>query len=300
MPRTSDIATPSATLEILERFNIKPTKALGQNFLVNDAIVRKIIEMAEVGDDESILEVGPGIGTLTNALLKHAYMVTSVEKDTKLPEVLEHTLARVQGRFKLIQKDAIDLKSEDFAKPLPTKLVANLPYAVAATLVLEYFQRFEHIEEATVMVQKEVADRMAADPGNKNYGAYTVKLALQALPVDSFEVSRNDFMPKPHVDSTVIRLKRNTEVLDAHPKEVIHAAGIMADAAFASRRKTLSNSCKAFFSGHGEHGEHVSGCLPDLFETAGIDGSVRGETLSTEDYLRMGQALLQCAKDQRS
>ena len=297
MNRISDLATPSATLEILERFHINPTKSLGQNFLVNDTVVRKILDMAEVGEDESILEVGPGIGTLTNALLKQAYMVTSIEKDPKLPEVLEHTLASLQGRFKLIQKDAIDLKAEDFAKPLPTKLVANLPYAVAATLVLEYFQRFEHLDEATVMVQKEVAQRMAADPGNKNYGAYTVKLSLYAKPVDSFDVSRNDFMPKPHVDSTVIRLKRNTEILDAYPKDVVHAAAIMADAAFASRRKTLSNSCKAFFSGHGEAGTKVTECLPALFEKSLVDGSVRGETLDTEDYLRMGEALLACTKE---
>lgn len=296
MTRASDIASPSATLAILERFGIKPTKALGQNFLVNDAVVRRIIDLADVRESDSILEVGPGIGTLTNALLKRALMVTSIEKDPKLPRVLEHTLASWQGRFKLIEKDALDLKASDLAHPLPSKLVSNLPYAVAATIVLEYFQRFAHLEEATVMVQKEVAQRMAAQPGCKSYGAYTVKLSLYAHPSASFDVSRNDFMPKPHVDSTVIRLVRNDCALEHEGADTIRAAAIMADAAFASRRKTLANSCKAYFSGRGEEGVHALALLPKALETAGIDGSVRGETLDTQAYLRLGSAMLELGR----
>ncbi len=291
MPHASDIATPSATLEVLERFGIKPTKALGQNFLVNDAIVGKICELAQIGEADSVLEVGPGIGTLTNALLKRALLVTSIEKDPKLPRVLEHTLAQWQGRFKLIEKDALDVKAEDFAHPLPTKLVANLPYSVAATIVLEYFQRFAHLESATVMVQKEVAQRMAAHPGTKSYGAYTVKLALYAHPEGSFDVSRNDFMPKPHVDSTVIRLVRNDALDEGEPPDAIHTAAIMADAAFASRRKTIMNSCKTFLAGRVGDPARITRALSDAFSQAGIEGSVRGEMLEVEDFIRLGKAV---------
>lgn len=176
MTRFSSLATPSATRDVLARFGLAPKKAFGQNFLVNDAVVGRILDLAAVEPSDTVLEVGPGIGTLTHALLQRAGRVISVERDADLTEVLRYTLSELEQRFCLVHKDALDLQEADLKGARPDKLVANLPYAVAATIVLDYLVRFSFLESATVMVQREVAERMAAKPGRKDYGAYTVKL----------------------------------------------------------------------------------------------------------------------------
>lgn len=332
MGSLSPLASPSATRAVLEEHGLSTKYSLGQNFLVNDAILQKIIELADVQPTDRVLEVGPGIGTLTIALLKHAAHVTAVERDPDLPPVLADTLAPWADRFTLIQKDALDLTVDDLgisnglessgaqqaaaaqssaasAPAVPTKLVANLPYAVAATVVLDYFERFPSLESATVMVQKEVADRMAAQPGTKNYGGYTVKLRLFAEPAGRFPVGPNNFFPPPRVESAVIRLNRRAvETADGRPvtPELLRAACTMADAAFASRRKTLANSCKTYFAGRGSAhapastsgssdavGRTVVDALPQLFAHANIDPKRRGETLTLQEFLTLGEALLE-------
>lgn len=296
MGNLSTLASLAATREVLADHGLTAKYSLGQNFLVNDAIVQKIVALAELDGADRVLEIGPGIGTLTVALLKGAAHVTSIERDADLPAVLEETLAPWWDKFTLIQKDALDLQLSDLnTQAMPTKLVANLPYAVAATVVLDYFQRIDSLQSATVMVQKEVADRMAAEPGTKNYGAYTVKLRLYAQPAGRFPVSPNNFFPPPRVDSAVIRLNRRP-VTDASgaplDANVVRAACTMADAAFASRRKTLSNSCKTYFAGRGAQGGAVAQHLPELFERASIDPKRRGETLSLAEFVQLGQELL--------
>ena len=296
MGNLSTLASLAATREVLADHGLTAKYSLGQNFLVNDAIVQKIVALAELDGADRVLEIGPGIGTLTMALLKGAAHVTSIERDADLPAVLEETLAPWWDKFTLIQKDALDLQLSDLnAQAMPTKLVANLPYAVAATVVLDYFQRIDSLQSATVMVQKEVADRMAAEPGTKNYGAYTVKLRLYAQPAGRFPVSPNNFFPPPRVDSAVIRLNRRP-VTDASgaplDANVVRAACTMADAAFASRRKTLSNSCKTYFAGRGAQGGAVAQHLPELLERASIDPKRRGETLSLAEFVQLGQELL--------
>ncbi len=296
MGNLSTLASLAATREVLADHGLTAKYSLGQNFLVNDVIVQKIVALAELDGADRVLEIGPGIGTLTMALLKGAAHVTSIERDADLPAVLEETLAPWWDKFTLIQKDALDLQLSDLnAQAMPTKLVANLPYAVAATVVLDYFQRIDSLQSATVMVQKEVADRMAAEPGTKNYGAYTVKLRLYAQPAGRFPVSPNNFFPPPRVDSAVIRLNRRP-VTDASgaplDANVVRAACTMADAAFASRRKTLSNSCKTYFAGRGAQGGAVAQHLPELFERASIDPKRRGETLSLAEFVQLGQELL--------
>jgi len=333
--RLSPYATPSATREVLERHGLYTKYALGQNFLVNDDIVRKIIELADVQPTDHVLEVGPGIGTLTSALLQKAGHVTSIEMDHDLPTVLQDTLAPWLGCFTLLEMDALDLREEHLQRamgvacddgsaskgtvpkddwedshlsqndclqssmgavpsdsfPLPNKLVSNLPYAVAATIVLDYLQRFPFLQSATVMVQKEVADRMMAKPGSKTYGAYTVKLGLHARAAGRFPVAPGNFFPPPHVESAVIRLDRALATDDAGNElspELLKAACAMADAAFATRRKTLANSCKTYFSGSPD----VQAALPGIFERAGIDPRRRGETLSQEEFIRLGAACL--------
>lgn len=308
--RLSPLSTPSATRAVLEAHGIGTKYTLGQNFLVNDDVLRKIIALAEVGERDRILEVGPGIGTLTIALLKHAASVVAVERDPDLPAVLADTLYPWRERFALIEKDALNLTAADIGEPPPSKFVSNLPYAVAATVVLDYFQQFPFLESATIMVQKEVADRMAAERGTKNYGAYTVKLGLYAEVVGRFAVGPGNFFPPPRVDSAVIRLNRRVpRMADGAPAapEVIAAACLMADAAFANRRKTLANSCKTYFAGRGTfalpdgrllEGAPVVGLLPTLFAAASVDPRRRGETLDQQEFLALGQALLANAAEQ--
>lgn len=317
--RISPLASVSATREVLEAHGLSTKKQLGQNFLINDDVLAKIVSLAQLGEDDGVLEVGPGIGTLTIALLKYAGYVVSVERDPDLPAVLAQTCAPWSGTFRLIGKDALDLSTENVVgriremgkDSLPAKLVANLPYAVAATIILDYFERFEWIESATVMVQKEVADRIAAKPGTKNYGAYTVKLGMHAAVAGRFSVGPGNFFPPPHVESSVIRLDRRVpEEVERVVKRafehsvpfaddegkaacrLMEATCMMADAAFATRRKTLSNSCKTYFSGRGAEGKDVVAALPCLFESAGIDPKRRGESLSQEEFIALGAAYL--------
>ena len=366
--RLSPLSTPSATRAVLEAHGIGTKYTLGQNFLVNDDVLKKIVALAEVGENDRILEVGPGIGTLTIALLKHAASVIAIERDPDLPAVLADTLHPWREKFALIEKDALDVTRDDIVSvastmvepggdagcldrassaanetaqwavsqsedclsesryrvavpqeelrpSLPSKLVANLPYAVAATVVLDYFENFPFLDSATIMVQKEVADRMAAAVGTKNYGAYTVKLGLYAEPVGRFAVGPGNFFPPPRVDSAVIRLNRRVPLMaDGAPAspEVIAAAALMADAAFTNRRKTIANSCKTYFSGRGPislgvadssaaegaptialpDGAATAERLPAIFEAAAIDPRRRGETLTQQEFLALGAALL--------
>lgn len=317
MTKLSPLASVSETRATLEAHGLSTKYSLGQNFLINDGILQKIVALADLKPDDYVLEVGPGIGTLTIALLKTAGRVLSVERDPDLPAVLVETLAPWSDRFTLISKDALDLTTEDVQaasapsvilsgarsaeskdpvqgpRLLPNKFVANLPYAVAATVVLDYFELFPSLESATIMVQKEVADRMAAHPGSKNYGAYTVKLRLYAEPAGRFAVGPGNFFPPPRVDSAVLRLNRRPVCDDAGvllDAAAIAAACTMAEAAFATRRKTLSNSCKTYFAGRGAAGARIIAALPQLFERAGVDPKLRGETLDVPAFVRLGKA----------
>lgn len=310
MAKLSPLASVAETRAVLESHGLSTKYSLGQNFLINDAILQKIVALAELDSQDFVLEVGPGIGTLTIALLKHAGRVVSVERDSDLPAVLAETLAPWRERFALIEKDALDLNADDVraaahalqqssAEPLlttemPNKLVANLPYAVAATVVLDYFECFPSLESATIMVQKEVADRMMATPGTKNYGAYTVKLRLFTEPAGRFAVGPGNFFPSPRVESSVIKLNRRVLFDEAGvpvSSSLLRATCTMANAAFANRRKTLSNSCKTYFSGGNAQLVQLAPKLPQLFEQASIDPRLRGEALSLEDFLRLGKAL---------
>ena len=284
--RVSPLASVAATREVLEQHGLHTKKSLGQNFLINDGIVRKIISLADVSSDDMVLEVGPGIGTLTVALLKSAQSVVSIERDPDLPDVLAHTCASWADRFTLIQDDALAVQPDDLPFA-PTKLVSNLPYAVAATVVLGYFERFDSLQSATVMVQAEVADRMAAQPGAKDYGAYTVKLAQYAQVHGRFPVSAGNFFPPPRVQSAVIRLDRIPLANTSEARALREATATMADAAFATRRKTIAHSCKTSF------GNRVSSDqLACVFEEAGIDPRRRGETLSLDEFRALGTVAL--------
>ncbi|MDR1713457.1 MAG: 16S rRNA (adenine(1518)-N(6)/adenine(1519)-N(6))-dimethyltransferase RsmA [Coriobacteriales bacterium] len=291
MTTHSPLATPSATIAALQRWGLSTNKSLGQHFLIDDGVIGRILRLADLSAGESVLEVGPGIGTLTLALLQAGARVTAIEKDEKLLIALAELRARYPQQFSFLHADALSLLSapSELAGTAPTALVANLPYAVAATIVLDCFLHLPAIASATVMVQAEVAARMAAQPGGKDYGAYSVKLQLLAQPKGSFKVSRQSFLPPPRVDSTVLRLDR----LPDCPPADIPAAFTVIEAAFAARRKTIRNSMRSYFSAQGLAPDLVD----ELLAAARIAPTARGETVSVAQFCQLGQLLTELDTD---
>lgn len=288
----SSLANPRATKGVLQEFGLSAKHALGQNFLVDDNVIGNILRLAHLDDPQAdeelstLLEIGPGIGTLTIALLERAKLI-AVERDRDLLDVLAQTTADLSHRLVLIEKDALRLTRSEVEQavitldaPLPHQLVSNLPYGIAATVVLDWLERFEFLDAMTVMVQSEVADRMCAEVGTKNYGAYTVKLRLRAHVTDRFQVPPGCFMPAPHVESAVVHIERNE---DAPPPELLDAASALADAAFAQRRKTIRNSMSS---------RYPKDVVDRLLAECDIAPTVRGETLEPETYLQMAKVLL--------
>lgn len=280
---TSPLASAAATRELLEAFGLATKHRLGQNFLIDNHVIERICQLAQISPDERVLEVGPGIGTLTLALLQEAAQVTSIEADPELEQVLwSHSVEH--ENFAFIMGDALKVtpgQVTEAAGEAPTVFVANLPYNVAATIILQFFQTMPALERAVVMVQKEVADRISATPGNKTYGGYTAKLGLYGHVTGRFEVPPRCFMPAPHVDSAVVRIERGGEPLP----EGLAAADVTAaiDAAFAQRRKTIRNSMSA--------NGYEKDALDAAFAAAGISPTARAETLSTADFIRLAAAL---------
>ena len=279
MPPTSYLASPSATRDVLERHGFYTKHRLGQNFLVSDAVITRIVSLAELAPEDVVLEVGPGIGTLTVALLPRAARVVAVEADRKLEPVLAETCAQDSDKLDIVWGDALR-QVPDGLPALPTAFVSNLPYQVAATIILQAFETMPTLRRAVVMVQAEVADRIAAVPGSKAYGAYTAKLALWGKVTGRFEVGPGNFMPPPHVDSAVVRIDRVETGLDA---ATIAATSHVIDAAFAQRRKTIRNS----MSSQG----FDKAALDAAFAATGISPTCRAETLAPEDFVRLAEAM---------
>lgn len=285
---TSPLANPTATHEMLEAFGLATKHRLGQNFLIDNHVIERIMALAELTGSERVLEVGPGIGTLTLALVQEAARVTSIEMDTELEPVLS-AHAMDHSNFRFIMGDALAVPPAAIAEALdgePELLVANLPYNVAATIILQFFQTMPSLRRAVVMVQKEVADRIAAVPGTKAYGAYTVKLSLYGEVTGRFEVPPRCFMPAPHVDSAVVRIDR-VDASDAEDEGAASADAAavarVVDAAFAQRRKTIRNS----MSSNGFDKD----ALDAAFEACGISPTARAEALTTEDFIALAASL---------
>lgn len=277
----SYLANQRETRAVLERHGLLLKHRLGQNFLVSDAVIGRILSLSELGADDVVYEVGPGIGTLTTAMLPRVRTVVAVEADRTLPPVLAETCARDGERLVLVEGDALRVTPEELvaaAGAVPTKLVSNLPYQVAATVVLGTFERMDSVLRAVVMVQAEVADRIAASPGTKAYGAYTAKLALYGKVTGRFEVGPHNFMPPPHVDSAVVRIDR-----DPVPCADVARASEVIDAAFAQRRKTIRNSMAA------RGFDKV--VLDFAFAATGIDPRARAETLAPADFVRLAEEI---------
>lgn len=302
--QTSWLANQRATKETLERFGLATKYRLGQNFLVQDHVIEKIVQLAEVQPTDVVVEVGPGLGTLTVALLDRARAVCSLEADSELEQVLAVTCKEPHpDSFALVMGDALAITPQKLADaysalptiahdaatsaPMPTKFVSNLPYQVAATLILKFFQELPSLERAVVMVQAEVADRIAAKPSTKAYGAYTAKLSLFAQVTGRFEVGPGNFMPPPRVNSAVVRLDRTIARNPVTSKllseeELLHTMRVI-DAAFAQRRKTIRNSMSA--SGFDKD------MLDQAFLATGIAPTVRAEVLTSQDFICLAAAL---------
>lgn len=285
----SPLASPGATRALLESYGLATKHRLGQNFLVNNAVIEKIMGLAELTGEERVLEVGPGIGTLTLALLAEGGRVAAVEADRELEPVLSAHAAAHPG-FAYLMGDALRVDGEKISEALggaPEVMVSNLPYNVAATIILQYLQELGSLRRMVVMVQAEVADRICAEPGNKTYGAYTAKLALLARVTGRFEVGPGNFMPPPHVDSAVVRLDRAPmdDPATGAPLDAgrLAATSAVIDAAFAQRRKTIRNSMSA--SGF------EKGTLDAAFDACGIAPTCRAETLAPADFVRLSAAL---------
>ena len=302
--QTSWLANQRVTKETLERFGLATKYRLGQNFLVQDHVIEKIVQLAEVQPTDVIVEVGPGLGTLTVALLDNARAVCSLEADAELEQVLALTCKEPHpDSFALVMGDALTITPQKLADaystlpavtqsaapniPMPTKFVSNLPYQVAATLILKFFQELPSLERAVVMVQAEVADRISAKPSIKAYGAYTAKLSLFAQVTGRFEVGPGNFMPPPRVNSAVVRLDRTQARNPLTSKllseeELLHTMRVI-DAAFAQRRKTIRNSMSA--SGFDKDK------LDQAFLATGIAPTARAEVLTSQDFICLAAAL---------
>ena len=282
----SPLANPGATRALLEAYGLATKHSLGQNFLVNNHVIEKIMDLAELGEKDRVLEVGPGIGTLTLALLAEAGHVVSIEMDRELEPVLS-AHAAAHPNFSFIMGDALRVTPDQIAEAAggePDVLVANLPYNVAATVILRYLQEVPSLRRLVVMVQAEVADRICADPGNRTYGAYTAKLALLARVTGRFEVGPGNFMPPPHVDSAVVRIDRLSQKGTGANWDIAAVSAVI-DAAFAQRRKTIRNSMSA--SGFSRD------ALDAAFAETGIQPTCRAETLAPADFVRLSDALSQ-------
>jgi len=272
------IADPSATRHVLKKFHLRAVKGLGQNFLIDANVVRQIVEAADICAGDEVLEIGPGIGTLTQGLLEAGARVTAVEVDKKLPAVLNETLAGYEN-FRLIAGDILKLNVAEIM-PRPFKVVANLPYYITTQILLTLLEKNLPVTKIVTMVQREVAERMTAAPGSKIYGALSVAVQLRSEASIAFEVSPKSFLPPPEVTSAVVvcNVRKLFDVDEEFFTRVVRSA-------FAQRRKTLVNS----LAGAGFSREKISAALT----ATGIDGSRRAETLSLAEFAELSTALRQ-------
>lgn len=276
------IASPQVTNHILHRFKLRADKKLGQNFLIDETVVRRIVEAAELTPEDTVLEVGPGIGTLTQGLAESGANVVAVELDKRLLPVLDVTLEGYDN-VRIVNGDILQVDIMEQVQKPDFKCCANLPYYITTPIIFAILEKRLPMERLVVMVQKEVAERMAAKPGSKDYGALSVAIQYFTEPEIAFIVPPSSFIPAPSVDSAVIVCKRrSTPPVEVCDENLFFR---VVKAAFSLRRKMLSNSLKNM----GIKGEQVSKWL----ELAGVDGKRRAETLSLEDFAALTNTFAQ-------
>lgn len=275
----SVIASPEVVHYICKRFDIKMSKKLGQNFLIKRGIVDEIVHAAELTVGEPVLEVGPGIGTLTQGLAQSGADVTAIELDRRLLEVLDTTLASYDN-VRIIHGDVLKLDVPTIMNHKPFKVVANLPYYITTPIIISLLESKLPIERLVVMVQKEVALRMIAKPGTKDYGALSVAVQYYTEPDIVLDVPPKSFLPAPAVTSSVIRcVLRDKPPVDVIDEKLFFR---VVKAGFAQRRKTFSNTMKTT----GLTRDRIE----ELLAKANIDGQRRGETFTLQDFADVANA----------
>ena len=281
-----DKLTSISTIKyIMKKYGFKFSKGLGQNFIIDENIVEKILNGADISENDFILEVGPGIGVMTKAMAERAKKVVSVEIDSTLIPVLEETLAE-SNNVKIINEDILKLDinkviEEEFNGVAP-KVIANLPYYVTTPIIMRFLEENIPVEDIVVMIQKEVGERIGASPNSKTYGSLSVVIQYYSNPTVVAKVPRTVFMPQPNVDSIVVRLNilksPKVELLD---KEIFFKT---VKSAFSMRRKTLLNTISAGFSMDKE-------MVRNIFEKADIDYKRRGESLSIYEFAELSNKI---------
>ena len=269
---------------IADQAGIHPTKRLGQNFVIDPGTVRRIVRLAGVEPGQSVLEVGPGLGSLTLGLLEAGCLVTADEIDSglarRLPQTVSERVPEALDRLTVINRDALTLTpqlADDAGRTADLTLVANLPYNVATPIILTLLARFANLSRFLVMVQKEVADRLTAGPGSKVYGAPSLKLAWYGRATQAGRIGRHVFWPAPNVDSALVSFVRDEEGHIGEDERTRIRVFALIDAAFGQRRKTLHTALKGLVS-------------PEAFKAAGIDPSRRGETMTIAEFAVLERA----------
>ena len=277
MPR---IADRGVTNHILKAFNLHASKRLGQNFLIDAGVVNGIVATAEIGPGDRVLEIGPGIGTLTQALAEAGADVTAVELDKKLPAVLAETLKEYDN-VRIVPGDILKTDISALMGEEPFKVVANLPYYITTPIIMALLEQKLPITRIVTMVQKEVAERMIAEPGGKDYGALSVAVQYYTQPEFALNVPPRCFMPAPAVESAVMDcVVRKEAPVDVKDEKMFFR---VVKASFGQRRKTLSNA----LTGVGISKDDVKNVL----NTAGVDGTRRGETLTLCEFAALADAV---------
>lgn len=283
-----DLSSASTLKALMTAHGIRPQHRLGQNFLTDAHVLDAIVDAGEVGPNDLVLEIGPGLGTLTQRLARRAGKVVAIELDRNLVEILQKTVVEQHPNVEVIQGDAarVDLRAllaERLADGQRAKALANLPYYITTPLVMRLLEERLPLDQVVVMVQKEVADRMTSPPGGKEYGALSVAVQYYSEPRIVTKVSRGAFLPPPDVDSAVVAMRvRSVPPVDA-PRE--HFFKVV-KAAFGQRRKTLSN---ALTGGLGVDKQMVT----EVLDATGIASGRRGETLSLEEFAAVSRKILE-------
>ena len=283
------IADYSVTKAVLERHGFTFKKSFGQNFLTDTNILQKIVDTAEIDKNVNVIEIGPGIGALTEFLTENAAEVMAFEIDERLVPILEDTL-RDHDNVKVINEDVLkaDLQTrvKEFENPnLPIKVVANLPYYITTPILMHLIESKIPFAEFVVMMQKEVADRISAEPNTKAYGSLSIAVQYYMTAKVAFVVPRTVFVPAPNVDSAILKMTRRKQPLVEVKDEDFFFR--VSKASFVHRRKTLWNNLTSHFG----KSEEVKNKLEQALENAAIKPSIRGEALSISDFARLSDAL---------
>ena len=287
------LGNPKNTIEILNKYKFVFQNKFGQNFLIDEHVLSKIIRSAEITEDDFVVEIGPGIGTLTQYLAASAREVAAIEIDDALIPILKDTLSAYDN-VTVIHEDVLKVDlcklAEEKNGGKPIKVVANLPYYITTPIIMGLFENHVPVESITIMVQKEVADRMKTGPGSKDYGALSLAVQYYAKPELVANVPPNCFMPRPRVGSAVIRLTRHTEVpVEAEDEKLMFQ---IIRASFNQRRKTLVNGL-----GNAPELHIPKKMTTEILEEMGLSASVRGEALTLAQFAELSNRILEKRKN---